>query len=108
MKRMILILSIGLFCLPLFAQVGLRYNPPADLLPINVQLLPSSQRTKVNIRPNSITKPIPSLMTSWSNLKYWELGIFCRLDAGLDKKLPYKLRFRLGEYHYSRQLEGYD
>jgi len=33
------------------------------------------------------------------------LGIFCNLDLNLDQNLPFKLRFRLGEYHYTRQLE---
>ena len=33
------------------------------------------------------------------------LGIFCNLDLNLDQNLPFKLRFRLGEYHYTQYLE---
>lgn len=35
----------------------------------------------------------------------FDTGWFCKLDANLDLKLPYKLRFRLGEYYYTRNLE---
>lgn len=33
------------------------------------------------------------------------LGVFCKLDANMDLKLPFKMRFRLGEYHYTNGLE---
>lgn len=33
------------------------------------------------------------------------LGLFCKLDKSMDQKLPMKLRFRLGEYHYTNGLE---
>ncbi|NNE29855.1 MAG: hypothetical protein HKN16_09470 [Saprospiraceae bacterium] len=34
-----------------------------------------------------------------------EIGIFCKFDKTLDSQLPLNLRFRLGEYHYTRRLE---
>lgn len=95
----------------LSAQVGLQLDQEPWLLQTSEQqpLLSSSAPRYFSKYHSPFSTPSSKIIQTPIAFKEQpELGLFCKLDANMDSKLPYRLRFRLGEYHYVQALEGYE
>lgn len=85
------------------AQVGMSWNEGLSEL-LKKKNIRSVQNFSA-LQGNSRVLFSEKRPATFSPTQQEELGVFCNFDLNLDKNLPFKLRFRLGEYHYTRRLE---
>jgi len=87
------------------AQVGLKSIPKSEIKENTNNAFYASNTFQII---NSLEKYNTIEGTSddlTMNIEQPPIGMFCKLDKSMDQKLPFQMRFRLGEYHYTNGLE---
>ncbi len=97
------LLLLGAF--PMQAQIGLSIQMALD------QIVSTTKAPVLALAKTPTPAPLPNPPLSMiqqsipSSYSYDHLGVFCKLEVQLEKKFKLPMKFRLGEVHYTEQLE---